>query len=420
MAITMMKQRNTAMLITVTACLLFVISISSCSALSHDPDVQTPPLDETVSAPPSGVAPGNSTEDLPETSPASPAVPAPAQNLTAYDGIVEHLFFHEVIAYPELAFDGDRMQRGYDNNMVTVNEFNKMLDSMYRKGFILVNLNDVWSEYTNENGERRMQRNTLMLPEGKKPLVLSFDDISFYEYMSSDGFMKKLIIGEDGDIWATGIDLSGNEIVTQDLTVVTILDKFIREHPDFSLDGVKGCIALTGYEGILGYRTQADRNDSSEEFRLNRMQEVARVRPVIQKLHETGWYFASHSYGHINLEDASLETVKEDAVRWLDEVGSLVGETKIFIDPYGTRLDGGDVYNTGPAFRFYQELGFRIFASVGKESFSRIKPDIAAVVCDRMHADGLTLRGSRERYSKFYDAAEVFDPMRPAGYGTSW
>ena len=25
----------------------------------------------------------------------------------AYDGIVEHLFFHPVVAYPELAFDGD-------------------------------------------------------------------------------------------------------------------------------------------------------------------------------------------------------------------------------------------------------------------------------------------------------------------------
>ena len=25
----------------------------------------------------------------------------------AYDGIVEHPFFHPVVAYPELAFDGD-------------------------------------------------------------------------------------------------------------------------------------------------------------------------------------------------------------------------------------------------------------------------------------------------------------------------
>ena len=29
----------------------------------------------------------------------------------AYDGIVEHLFFHPVIAYPELAFDGDAQEK---------------------------------------------------------------------------------------------------------------------------------------------------------------------------------------------------------------------------------------------------------------------------------------------------------------------
>jgi peptidoglycan/xylan/chitin deacetylase (PgdA/CDA1 family) len=150
------------------------------------------------------------------------------------------------------------------------------------------------------------------------------------------------------------------------------------------------------------------------------MQEVARVRPVIKRLKETGWYFASHSYGHIRLAVVSLDSVKKDALRWMDEVASLIGETKILIYPHGERLDNGDVYSTGPALLFYNDLGFRIFASVGNESFSRIKPDIPAVVCDRMHADGISLRGERERYMKFYDAAKVFDPLRPTAYGTKW
>lgn len=407
------------LIIALILCLLLIPGAVSCSVGSNS-DTDAADVSADVPTSPSSDPSEEQTDEPMNAAPPTPAAPSPAQNLVEYDGAVEHLFFHEVIAYPQLAFDGDSMQAGYDRNMVTVNEFNKMLESMYNNNFILVNLNDIWSEYVNENGENRMQKNLLMLPEGKKPLVLSFDDISFYEYMSKDGFMSKLIIGEDGDIWATGVDPNGNTVITQDLTVVTILDKFVKKHPDFSFGGVKGCIALTGYEGILGYRTQTDRNDNSEEFRLNRMQEVARVRPVIQKLHENGWYFASHSYAHIDLESESLEKVEADALRWLDEVGSLVGETKIFIDPFGTRLDGGDVYDTGPAFRFYQELGFRIFASVGIEPFSRIKPDIAAVVCDRMHADGITLRNSRERYMKFYDAAEVFDPMRPEAYGKSW
>ena len=33
----------------------------------------------------------------------------------AYDGVVEHLFFHPVVAYPELAFDGDYKSDGIDD-----------------------------------------------------------------------------------------------------------------------------------------------------------------------------------------------------------------------------------------------------------------------------------------------------------------
>lgn len=416
-----MEKYRKAIYLFAVLCLLLGIALTSCGREQENPPDGEPesPATSGETLRPSYEPPDESPGKTPVSSaPAQPSAPPP--RLVEYDGVVEHLFFHEVIAYPELAFNGNSMQRGYDQNMVTVGEFNKMLESIYENGYILVDLNDVWSEYAQEDGSVRMQRNTLMIPEGKKPLVLSFDDISFYEYMRHDGFMEKLIIGSDGEIWATGYDPDGNEVVSQDFTVVTILDRFVREHPDFSLDGVKGCIALTGYEGILGYRTQTDRDIDTEAFRMNRMQEVARVRPVIQRLHETGWYFATHSFGHINLENASLDRVRDDAMRWLDEVGSLVGETQIFIYPFGTRLDGGDVYETGPAFRMYHELGFRIFASVGIEPFSRIKPDIAAVVCDRMHADGITLRGERGRYMKFYDASEVFDPLRPAEYGRSW
>jgi peptidoglycan/xylan/chitin deacetylase (PgdA/CDA1 family) len=304
--------------------------------------------------------------------------------------------------------------------MVTVSEYNKILRSLYEKDYILVSLNDVWSEYTDDNGARGMKKNTLMLPEGKKPLVLSFDDLSFYPYMSGYGFMDKYIIGADGEIWAAGTEPSGSPVISQDLTAVTILDKFIKEHPGFSLGGVKGCIALTGYEGILGYRTQTDRREGSLEAQISRMREIARVRPVVDKLKETGWYFASHSWGHINFEKASLTAVKNDAQRWMEEVGSLVGETALLIYPHGGRLDGGDVNKTGQAFLFYHELGFRVFASVGREPFSQIKSNVAAVICDRMAVDGIALRTRRDRFMRFYDAAEVFDHSRPAEYGRNW
>ena len=340
----------------------------------------------------------------------------------AYDGVVEHLFFHPVVAYPELAFDGDYKSDGIDDWMVTAGEYLKILESVYEKGYILVDINDCWSEQTGEDGQVRMVKNTLYLPEGKKPLILSYDDVNYYEYMLENGFTYKLILGQDGKLWSWGLDPEGNEVTSRDLDAVTILDKFVEEHPDFSPFGAKGCLSLTGYEGILGYRTQTDKENWTAEREANRQKEIEAVKPIVAELKRTGWTFGSHTWGHISLNTRTYETVTADMQKWFDEVGSLVGETQVLFYPFGGRLDGDDVQQTGPAFQWMQQQGFRIFCSVGIDSWSKCKDDISAVICDRLHPDGTTLRSAkgRERYMKFYDAKDILDlsarPQREVGW----
>ena len=383
----------------------------------------------------------------PDTTPVAAATPEPTPTPAAdpYDAVrtywsadqltqawgpdqaVEHLFFHPVIAYPEYAFSDavpyDR-QVGLDEWMVTADEYKKILQSVYDKGYILVNMGDVWSEVTGEDGVTRMERNTLMLPEGKKPLVISFDDVNYYDYMLAEGFTSKLVVGDDGQIWAQCTDPNtGETFLTQDLDAITILDQFIREHPDFSPFGAKGSLSLTGYQGILGYRTNTDTKVWNDELEANRLKECEAVKPIIAELKRTGWTFGSHTWGHINLSSSSLERVKADTKRWMDEVGSLVGPTPILYYPHGARPDGDDVQSTGPIFKYLQEQGFRVFASVGISSYSKIKTDICAVICDRLHPDGTTLRGSDKVigwYSQFYDARDIIDlDVRP-DRGVKW
>lgn len=336
--------------------------------------------------------------------------------------VVEHLFFHPVIAYPTWAFEDCKIpqsqREGLDDWMLTVEEYNKILQSVYEKGYILVRIEDVWSEVTDETGTH-MVRNTLMLPEGKKPLIISFDDVNYYQYMLEEGFTSKLLVGEDGQIWAECTDPYTQEtFLTQELDAVTILDQFVLKHPDFSLNGAKAIMALTGYQGILGYRTQADDeiSDAQEKaaFDSNRQKEIQAVKPVIERLKETGWTFGSHSWGHINLDSKPLSNIQRDTERWLNEVGSLVGETTVMVYPHGARPDGNDWHKTGEEFKYLHSKGFRVFASVGIESFSYVKKDISAVICDRLHPDGTTLRWSRSRYLQFYDAKDIIDlAVRP-------
>ena len=396
---------------------------------SADPEHQVP-------------TPPASTDPTPEPTPTPPADPYDAvrnywsedQLTQAWgpDQVVEHLFFHPVIAYPQWAFhDCDATQsekEGLDDWMVTVDEFNKIIQSVYDKGYILVNMGDVWSEVTDANGVTRMQRNTLMLPEGKKPLVISFDDVNYYDYMLEQGFTSKLVLGEDGQIWAECTDpYTGETFLTQDLDATTLLDKFVLEHPDFSLNGAKAIFSLTGYQGILGYRTQNDIDIAEDDparpaFDAKRAAEIEAVKPIIARLKETGWTFGSHTWGHIRLDTRPLESIQRDTLRWEEEVGSLVGPTNILFYPHGARPDGNDWQNTGPAFQWLQSQGFRIFASVGINSFSYIKDDISAVICDRLHPDGTTLRNGKalEWYSQFYDAREIIDlDVRP-DLGVTW
>ena len=415
---------------------LLLFSLTACgSAPAPGSDGPSQPEESSVQSDASGAP-----SEEPQETPAEPEKPEPEPytildptvmpeggsrdgvTYAAYDGVVEHLFFHPVVAYPELAFDGDYKSDGIDDWMVTAGEYLKILESVYEKGYVLVDIADCWSEQTNEAGETRMVKNTLYLPEGKKPLILSYDDVNYYEYMLENGFTYKLILGQDGKLWSWGLDPEGNEVISRDLDAVTILDKFVEEHPDFSPFGAKGCLSLTGYEGILGYRTQTDKENWTAEREANRQKEVEAVKPIVAELKRTGWTFGSHTWGHISLNTRTYETVTADMRKWFDEVGSLVGDTTVLFYPFGGRLDGDDVQQTGPAFQWMQQQGFRIFCSVGIDSWSKCKSDISAVICDRLHPDGTTLRSAkaRERYMKFYDAKDIIDlsvrPQREVGW----
>ena len=330
------------------------------------------------------------------------------------DQVVEHLFFHPIIAFPQWAFHecgaSESQRYGLDDWMVTVDEYNSIRDELYARGYILVAMEDVWSEVTDETGTH-MVRNTLMLPEGKKPLVISFDDVNYYPYMLEEGFTSKLVLGETS--------------LTKEYDATTILDTFVYEHPDFSLNGAKAIFSLTGYCGILGYRTQNDRDIAPDsparpEFEEYRAAEIEAVKPVIARLKETGWTFGSHTWGHIRLDSNPLQTVINDTERWAEEVGSLVGPTSILFYPHGGRPDGDDWKQTGEKFRYLQSQGFRVFASVGVSSFSYIKPDISAVICDRLHPDGTTFRHARSRYLQFYDAKDIMDIEVRPDLGVDW
>lgn len=343
-----------------------------------------------------------------ETTPPSPTPYVYTGELVEYKSWVDHIFFHPLIAYPEMAFDLDYMSNGFDDYFVTATEFSRILEKMYENNYILVNINDVY-EFDVQKG--RYTQKTLLLPPGKIPFILSIDDLNYYEYMIENGTIHKLVLDENGEVAAYTKDpVTQEEQIRRDLAIVPILDDFIKLHPDFSWQNAKGIIGVTGYEGILGYRTQSKmrpaNNPSGERVENpNRASEIEAVKPVIQKLKDTGWTFASHSYGHYDASAITYEKLEYDTQKWIDEVEYLTGKTDIYIYPYGSTVNVTD-----PKFDMFSDKGFKIMCGVGNSAYYYYASN--GVVTQRWHFDGISLRFQQDQLSKFFNASEILDSAR--------
>ncbi len=316
----------------------------------------------------------------------------PARGVTPYSGAVEHIFVHPLIPFPEVTFS-HRQANGFDDWFVTSKEFQLLLEELYTRDFVLVNHEDVYEEYM-VSGAWRMRRKELWLPEGKKPLIISIDDMNYYTYMREAGLPDKLVLDADGRIALAGRRRDGTEYVSRTACVVPVLDDFVSRFPDFSHKGAKGTIALTGYEGILGYRIQ--------HANPQRHDEQTAVMPVVEQLLKSGWRFASHSWGHRDFSAMSYVNFVTDADRWQTEVGSLIGPTNVMIYPFGA-----SVPQDSPKFAYLLSQGFRVFCAVGPNSFEQMASGRPAVMKDRRAVDGIALR--QKRHEDIFAAERVLD-----------
>ena len=331
---------------------------------------------------------------------------------------VPHVFFHSLIVDKSKAFDGDKKQMSYNQVMTTVGEFEKILNILYERGFVLVKIHDVADMVKDEStGEYVMKAQDIMLPPGKTPIVMSQDDVCYYEYMVGDGFASRLVIGDDGRV-TTEMDMDDGTSKVGDYDLIPILNKFIDEHPDFSYKGAKAIIALTGYNGIFGYRTAPSysENPTYEE-------DKKKATEIANALRADGWEIASHSWGHRHLGKESDEAFKTDCDKWQNEVETLVGETDILIFPFGTDIGSWHPYTDDNArYVYLKNQGFRYFCNVDSSSPYWVQIGKDYMRQGRRNLDGYRmLRDIQEpdnaKLKDLFDANEVYDKDRPTEMG---
>lgn len=324
---------------------------------------------------------------------------------------VTHIFFHTLIKDTSKCFDGDYKQGDYNQVMTTIDEFNKIIESMYKKGYVLVSLRDMAEMKKDENGNEVMTKKEILLPEGKKAFVLSQDDVSYYEYMEGDGFATRLLIDDNGKIKNEYKNDDGT-VSIGDYDVLPLLDSFIEEHPDFSYHGAKGILALTGYNGVLGYRTDPEyKNTPEKTYFGDYNKDVEMAKKVAQAIRDDGWEFASHSYGHRDLGSISWEAFKRDTDKWEQTVETIIGETDIMIYPFGAEIGDWHTYS-GERYQYLKQVGFDYFCNVDSNQYW-VQITDNYLRQGRRNLDGYRMYYNPEKLEDLFDAKEVFDSARP-------
>ncbi|WP_314827553.1 polysaccharide deacetylase family protein [Oribacterium parvum] len=345
-------------------------------------------------------------------------VPVDMNNIT-------HIFFHILIVDTDRALKDTHQGRQYNSVMTTIPEFKEVIQEMYDRGYVMVHMHDIAEMQEQADGTKKMVKKQIMLPEGKKPFVMSEDDVNYYIYMQGSGFADKMVLDENGKPKLQYTDKDGN-VSVGDYDLVPILDAFVEEHPDFAYHGHKAVLAFTGYNGVLGYRTDEtfDPNspalDPKNKANPNIEEDKETVKKLTQALKSDGYEFASHSWGHINFSTRSLEAIQKDTDRWERNVEPLLPDPcEILLYPFGADIGDWHPYQSGQQdgkFDLLENAGFHYFCNVDSTQVWMQYGD-QFLRQGRRNIDGYRLYesyiGKADRLSDLFDVKKVFDTRRP-------
>lgn len=314
-----------------------------------------------------------------------------------YDGTIGHLSFPNLVVDTERAFDGDEYSSIYQQNMITLDEFNNILNVLYESGYILIDIHSLAAE-SEAGSDVIMSAQLPVIPQGKKPMVLSVENLDYSSVRNGDGVATRLVLDEQGEVGALYTDEGGHDLVGA-YDVVPVLEQFIDEHPDFSFKGARGIISLSGTNGIFGYQIEEGK---STEYEAN----VQTVKQIAQKLTEDGWSFAAAGYSYQWMGDMSYETLKEDITKWQSVVGSVVGDCDLLMYPYGSEVD----YSTEKA-AFLINQGFRYLIGMWSEG-DHLEVNSTYLRQTRRAVTGYVLENYPGNFSAYFSAGSIKDSAR--------
>lgn len=306
-----------------------------------------------------------------------------------------------------------------NRNFITTGEFSLILQELYDNGYVLVSPSDYITSEVSADGQTVYKAKPIYLPAGKKPLVLTETNVNYNLYLidsdgdkladkNGGGFASKLILDAAGKITCEMVNSSG-QTVTGAFDLVPILDAFVEAHPDFSYRGAKAVLALTGYNGLFGHRTNTE---AIEQFGQEAYDEaVSNAIAVAAKLRETGYVLACYTFENIAYGDASVSQIESDLNRWNNEVVPILGQIDILVYAQGSDIAGGKTYS-GEKYDLLKKAGFNHFIGFCDGNSGMFYADTGYVRQGRILVTGANLAHNSDWFMGMFYASNILDPAR--------
>ncbi len=319
---------------------------------------------------------------------------------------IPNLSFHPLIVDYTRAFADEELGGSYNRNFVLLEEFTKILNALYDNGYVLVDF-DSFTE--NVNGT--IYTESIYLPDGKKPVMLTETLMGYYNYMvdgdgdgepdaGGDGFANKLVLDSNGDIKAAYVDADGNSLVG-DYDLVPILESFIAEHPDFSYRGARAILATTGDEGIFGYRTNTSYIATKGQTYYD--EQVAGAKVIVEALQEKGYTLACFTYANADYGDYNANQITSDLQSWASEITPIIGSVDVLV--YARAADISDY--SGSSFNVMYASGFRYFVTNSTTASTEVYSTY--VRQKRLMVTGNALAWSQSQFTDLFEPNAVIN-----------
>jgi len=340
------------------------------------------------------------------------------QRITQYENSLEemvlwddpskiiNLSFQLLIEDPSRAFNDSKYGSSYKKNFITTSEFRKILHQLYENDYILIRLSDV--------------NDQLKLPKDKKPIILTQTQVNYYTYMTDSdgdkhpdaggaGFASKLFLDATGNLTNEIVDTNG-QIVTGAFDMVPILEAFIETHPDFTYKGARAILAVTGYDGLFGYRTNA----SAKEFFGNEFweQEVSKATEIVKTLRNTGYEIACYTYENVAYGSRSAAQIRSDLDSWNLEVSPILGVVDTLAYARESDIANSNTTYSGDKYTILKDFGFTNYLGFCTNGAPWISVQDNVLRQGRILVTGKNLTQNAMWFNGIFDSQSVLDPSR--------